>query len=222
MKRKLYIRICKTGSTSLSTAFNRSVIEVTASKKYKKVFEKYSYDYRFTFIRNPYDRIVSAYNMLIKSSKAKDFYKAFDKKDIIDIPFNDFLHKILEYRESYRELGLEKEKNIHLRPWRKKREIRKNRYACEVFWLLAHTESMVDSIEYFIPVSELDFIGRFESLNDDYNSICRYLGTDSKLPQLNVSKNRKKYIDYYDDESLELVTGMYRDDIETFNYSFGQ
>ena len=222
MKKKLFIRITKTGGTSLSRAFDQSVIEVTASEKHKKIFNKYDYDYKFTFIRNPYDRIVSAYNMLTKSSIAANYYKVLNKQEILDISFNVFLKKIIDYRKTYHEHGIEKENNIHLRPSRRKAGIIKHRYAREVYWLLAHTESLVDSIEYFIPVSELDFIGRFETLENDFESICKYLGIEKRLPQLNVSKNRKKYVDYYDSESLELVSDMYKDDIALFNYNFGQ
>lgn len=218
--KKLYIRIVKTGSTSLSSAFDKHVIEVAPSIKYRRVFRKYRYDYRFAFIRNPYDRIVSAYNMLTRSTVARDFYTTIVKNVILGIPFDSFLKKVIEYRNSYREFGLEKENNIHLCPWRKTRAIKRNRLGYEVYWILAHTESLIDSIEFFTPVDEVDYIGRFETLRSDFEHIRKHVGTKKELPLLNVSANRGKYSEYYDDESLELVTEIYRKDIETFKYEF--
>jgi len=219
-KKKLYIRIAKTGSTSLSTAFDKSVIEVTPSIKYEKKYKKYEYDYRFTFIRNPYDRIVSAYLMNTKSKLSADYYMAINKKEILNIPFNDYIKKVLYFRSIYQELGLKKKNNIHLRPWRSKKQINKNRLGFEAYWLLAHTEGMIDTIEYFTPLSTLDFIGKYESLNNDYIRLGKHVDLKEELGHFNASSNRKKYNDYYDDESLELVTHMYKKDIETFNYTF--
>lgn len=218
--KQLYIRIGKTGSTSLSSAFDRCVIEVAPSSKYRRIFEKYSYDYSFTFIRNPYDRIVSAYNMLTRSSVAHDFYQAIDRNEILNIPFNSFLRKIIEYRKSYREIGLEKKQNIHLRPRLKGHGSTTNRFRFEVYWILAHTETLVDSIEFFMPLDEIDYIGRFETLKYDFKTISRKVGALKELPLLNASANRGKYSEYYDDESLEVVTNMYRKDLETFKYDF--
>ncbi|MGB5307066.1 MAG: sulfotransferase family 2 domain-containing protein, partial [Gammaproteobacteria bacterium] len=177
----LYIRIGKTGSTSLSTAFSKNVIEVTPSLKFEKIYSKHTYDFRFTFIRNPYDRIVSAYLMNTKSILAADYYIAFEKKDILNIPFNEYIKKVIYFRNIYQELGLKKKNNIHLRPWKNKKQKNKNRFGCEAYWILAHTEGIVDSIEYFTPLSTIYFIGRYESLNDDYNRLGEYIDLKEEL-----------------------------------------
>jgi hypothetical protein len=220
--KNLFIRTVKTGGTSLSSAFDKHVIEVAPSYKHLKIFGKHSYDYRFTFVRNPYDRIVSAYIMLTKSRVAKDFYRCIDRNEILDIPFTAFLRKVIDYRNAYREIGLKKMNDIHLRPRRRSHWTSRNRFQFEVYWVLAHTESMVDSIEFFMPLDELDYVGRFESLESDFEYISRKVGAGQKLPLLNASTNRGRYFEYYDDESTELVTEMYRKDIETFDYAFIQ
>lgn len=219
-KKSLYIRIGKTGSTSLSAAFDKNVIEVTPSLKYKKIYGKHSYKYRFTFIRNPYDRIVSAYCMLTKSKLAGDHYLALKKEDILDISFNEFLKTVIHFRDIYQDLGIKKEKNIHLRPWKNKKQIEKNRLGHDAYWVLAHTEGMLDSIQYFTPLSTIDFIGRYESISEDFMRLRKHIGIKKELGHLNASTKRKKYIDYYDDDSLELVTHIYKRDLEIFNYTF--
>ncbi len=91
----------------------------------------------------------------------------------------------------------------------------------------------------------VDFVGRFENLQADFNLICEKLGMQkSKLPHVNASTRKhsnpwgiiieclsktkfrqekhEHYADYYDDETREFVSIMYKKDIETFGYTFGE
>lgn len=65
----------------------------------------------------------------------------------------------------------------------------------------------------------VDFIGRYEQLEDDFRSICSRIGISTHLPRLNVSK-MKPYRDYYNKETIELVQRTFAPDIELFGYSF--
>lgn len=87
----------------------------------------------------------------------------------------------------------------------------------------------------------VDFVGKFEHLEDDFGKVCEHLGfKDKQLSHVNSSDKRSremrrkfrnfvhrnkesslhKYIDFYDDESREFVAELYREDIENFNYEF--
>lgn len=66
----------------------------------------------------------------------------------------------------------------------------------------------------------VDFIGRFETLEDDFMYIGRRIGTERfRLPHL-VRSNHRKYRDYYTDKTKRLVEQRYAKDIELFEYSF--
>ena len=65
----------------------------------------------------------------------------------------------------------------------------------------------------------IDFIGRFENLETDWNYICNKLRVDNKLKFL-YSTNHKPYYEYYDSESIEIINKFYTNDIKTFNYEF--
>ena len=69
---------------------------------------------------------------------------------------------------------------------------------------------------------ELDFIGRYENIQEDTDYICNIL----KLPNLTLGKNKSGYRDknhyteYYDDEIKNIVSNFFQKDLKLFNYSF--
>jgi chondroitin 4-sulfotransferase 11 len=65
----------------------------------------------------------------------------------------------------------------------------------------------------------VDFIGRFENLNEDFNTICQAIGKKVTLPHVKPSK-RGNYRSYYDDVTTEIVAQWFRKDIDMFGYSF--
>ena len=67
---------------------------------------------------------------------------------------------------------------------------------------------------------EFDFIGRFETLADDFAKVCAHLGVEATLSHVNKS-NHRRYTDYYDDETRDIIARACADDIERFGYRFG-
>jgi hypothetical protein len=94
----------------------------------------------------------------------------------------------------------------------------------------------------------VDFVGRYESLQADFDQVCARVGIPpTPLPRVNRSLeetrpktlrelrkqlrraiwNRERehtfahYTEYYDDESREYVGWLFRKDVEAFNYAFG-
>ncbi len=70
----------------------------------------------------------------------------------------------------------------------------------------------------------LDFVGKYESLEQDFNSVIRTigLGNDVSLPVTNVSRNAdaKPYREFYNEKSRRLIAEWYRREIEFFDYEF--
>ena len=137
--------------------------------------------FMFTFVRNPWDRAVSAFNYLqdggiIKQDSFKDYIKNY-------LP------------TARRVLGAER-------------------------------DHFVDQVVPFngglLPGL---FIGRFENLMEDWDYVrseTRVFGDKiGRLPFMNRRKH-KHYIDYYDDESVEIIRKMYHRDIKLLGYEFGK
>ncbi len=65
----------------------------------------------------------------------------------------------------------------------------------------------------------VDFVGRYERLEEDFSYICKKIDVDFHMPHANKSQ-RDNYQKYYDDESREMLAKLSRKDIELFDYSF--
>ena len=70
------------------------------------------------------------------------------------------------------------------------------------------------------PFGNVDRIMRFETLADDFRSVCAALGISAApLPRYNRSA-REHYSRYYDDELRALVKEHFAPEIERFGYTF--
>jgi hypothetical protein len=65
----------------------------------------------------------------------------------------------------------------------------------------------------------VDYIARYERLQEDFRVVLGRIGADCRLPHLNATPHRP-YQEYYDEETRHLVGTLYALDIETFAYTF--
>jgi len=66
----------------------------------------------------------------------------------------------------------------------------------------------------------MDFIGRFETLVEDFQHVCRAIN----LPQIELPHKIKgkgeDYRQHYDNESIDIISNVYAEEIKIFNYYF--
>ena len=74
----------------------------------------------------------------------------------------------------------------------------------------------------YLDADNLDFIGRYENLYDDWKFIANKFDLPNELPHFNQRKNPqlKDYRKHYDETTRMLVEKRYRKDLEVFNYDF--
>lgn len=66
----------------------------------------------------------------------------------------------------------------------------------------------------------IDYIGRLEEIQSDFNEICEKIGIDQiKLPKKRTSCH-KHYSAYYNERTKNLVREHFKEDIELFDYEF--
>ena len=67
----------------------------------------------------------------------------------------------------------------------------------------------------------VDFIGRFEDIDADFQEACRRIGIKpSKLTHRRKARNRVDYRRYYTDETARLIADRFKPDIDQFDYKF--
>lgn len=195
--RFLFVHIQKTGGTSITKALFR--VEGTRSLDHAhsmigaldpSVYRGYL---SFGFVRNPFDRLVSWWNMKVHKGVCNDFSRYLLSRGN---GFSQFLDMKAVINE---------------------------RNPAEVSGPAAYPKSIAfNQLDYLAgPDGRLavDFIGRFENLDEDFAEICRRIGVRLELPHLN-SFQRRHYREYYTPEDIEKVRAMCKRDLEYFNYDF--
>jgi hypothetical protein len=145
--------------------------------------EKWENYTKFSFVRNPYDRIISGWKFL---------NEMYEKMDSIDfIPF-----KILSFVDFLK--------------------TDKNELSDMEFVHSFMTQS------FNLKKDNINIIGKYENLEEDFKKIMMNLGFNEE--EINHEKkiinesNHKYYKQYYDDESIQLVNELFKEDFVNYNY----
>ena len=120
------------------------------------------------------------------------------------------------YRRMTDQTGL-KDSSMTFNEWVKKVYVERcPEYVDDEKMFLTQTDWITDENGKII----VDYIGRFEQLDETWAEICKQLNRkETPLPHVKKS-SRKNYRDYYDDESREIVGNFFKCDVDNFNYSF--
>ena len=65
----------------------------------------------------------------------------------------------------------------------------------------------------------VNYVGRFETLAQDFAQVCHQVGLTTRLPHLNSSQHRN-YRAYYNERSQQMVAEHFATDIHLFGYTF--
>ena len=181
----VFIHIPKTGGLSI----RRGAFDIEPSGAtgpfFGSINPKFDHYFKFTFVRNPFDRLLSAWRDIC-------FRRTQWRKS--KVSFLEFLRVATD-------------SSLPFKGGRTMQEVIRH-----------HTLPQTHSFHCF---HLTDFIGRFENLQQDFNTVCDKMGIPQNvLPHKNKSKH-EHYAEYYDDETREIVAENYAQDIEHFGYQFG-
>jgi chondroitin 4-sulfotransferase 11 len=208
----IFIHIQKTGGESISellgrfvstTIQDRSCRHMSARRALKQVENPGDY-FKFAFVRNPWDRLVSWYAMIDQARRMVADGTAGPKARRA-INRNNLFKYVLRCGPTFDEFV----KNCTEKQWVA------NCYYSFTFNQLRYLTNKNGEML-------VDFIGRFENFTQDLAHVFDMLGMDAA--QLDIPhKNRSTHSHYsemYTPETREIVRKRFRRDIEFFGYEF--
>mgnify|MGYP003974605131 FL=1 len=68
--------------------------------------------------------------------------------------------------------------------------------------------------------THIDYIVRIESMQEDWNEVCKRMGIDCPLNH-DKKSDHTKYIDYYNDMTKDIIYKHYKNDVDCLSYYFG-
>lgn len=172
--------------------------------------------FKFSFVRNPWERLVSYYFY--------NHYTYVALNEAVFRPFSEFMKaKIVapEPTHSYKKNALLFGGNEYTR-------LQSRPLFTQEFWLFDDEDNLL-----------VDFVGRFENLQSDFDLICDKL----QIPRGTLRKERacgdvescpwhqqrgikipkyNHYTQYYDAETLDLVNGLVQKEADYWGYKFGE
>ena len=181
--------------------------------------------FKFVFVRNPFDRLVSAYSHLRQDEISWSSHRKQPMLgDVGDIgrDVNGYLIKTREWW-MWRTHNSRYYSAPDFKTFVKRNLLDSKGYPSNSHWLNQSYFAEADG-ELFV-----DFIGKFENLNKDFEELCDKLNLDYKLlktqgytglPTVRFGGSHSNYKMYYDDETIELVSNVYRRDLELFDYEY--
>ena len=174
----IFIHVPRTGGKSIEFQLKKRFNLI--GDKHQSLFEIMDYVdvsgfFKFTFVRNPWDVVISKYFATYYS-------------DINFLAGKTLSYFLENYSPAPNEVG--------------------------------------DSFFEFFNPDDMDFIGRFEDREQGLEVISEQIGIDLdphfsvKSKEMQKAKSKKKFWDYYDEETAEKVYNKYKLDREYFNYKF--
>jgi hypothetical protein len=190
-KKILFIHVPKTGGSTIRSILKKKypsakIIsnpwEHSSINDYIK--EGYNIDdyFKFAFVRNPWDRLLSNYFFRIQRLQSEE---------TASVRFRDWvLNSKTKEGHSFLDTG--------------------EMYKTQLSYITLNK------------TQKLDFIGRYENLQQDWNFICDQLQIEKqKLPHKNKSSH-SSYINYYNEDTVNIVGEYFKEDVENFGYKFGE
>jgi len=188
----IFIHIQKTGGASIEQVLRSNDTGVEAnshqgrrhmSARELQTFvpaETWSAYFKFAFVRNPWDRLVSWYHMCVQTPTANTFARYI--KDNAPT-FDDFLKKTTT--------GIAERT----------------------------TRNQLDYVTDDRGELIVDFVGRYENLQEEFSIVKKKLDLATDLPHVNRSTH-DNYRKYYNEETRDIVSKRFEKDIRHFGYEF--
>lgn len=185
---QVFIHIPKTGGFSIRQHPKvKSYVHHTA-KTVRQMHPDFDKAFKFTFVRNPYDRFLSAYMYYYQMTPTHMFWHLEADRLVAQAikRYTKFQHFVIDFHE------FEWRNRIHFLP--------------QYEWL------------YDGEICLVDYIARFENYKTEWHNICKMCDIGyTPLPKLNTS-NHADWSTYYTPYLKNIVYEIFEKDFELFGY----
>jgi hypothetical protein len=227
----IFIHIGKTGGTSIEKVLcNFLGIRFETTKRdengewWKHIWAKgmrekvgpevWNNYFTFAFVRNPYDMILSLYSMYTQYPE----YTNFSQHPDLFHPWNQYKN----FDEMV--IGMARRRHEPDEKWRQQLDKLNARTQTDIWTGLENlqTSYLTESWKGWDGEGEIlvDFVGRYESLDKDFQEVCRIAG----LPKLDLihqgATRHRHYTDCYSEDAKNVVYDHFALDIDRFGYTF--
>ena len=196
----IFVHVNKCAGQSIRRALPRGTRGHNTIQHYLELCAREGRDpaeyFKFTFVRNPWSKVASFYHYHKRRNWELFPWTPADEPD-----FNEFIRRLFVENEGALAVevfrGRSGESTHHLR------------LSNSLDWVTGPGGKVL-----------VDFIGRVENLQADFDEVCDRIGIRRRqLPHVNRSEHAP-YWEYYDDASREIVAERFRRDIDYFGYTF--
>ncbi len=194
-QKAIFVHIPKTAGTSIRRFIGMQDVSDThapALSYYQQDPELFEEAFLFTFVRNPWDRFASSFHFL-KTGTVWPMQQKWADENMGDMDFDQFTRKLRQ-------------------PLFRAKVKAERFFWPQSFWF-KHTEHLRD----------FDRIYRFERLDEAFADLSKRFGgpNGTQIPH-ERKVERAPYTAIYTDQTREIVSNLYADDIDRFVYAFGE
>jgi chondroitin 4-sulfotransferase 11 len=213
----IFVKLSKSASSTITNIFKDFYLdcyfEKTGHHHILDLLNKDNQSYfKFTTVRNPYDRLVSRYFYAKSMPWIHNEGERISKYQFANLSFKEFVLGGADRTPMKTDwLNVDIDENVNSRPHLKKLLDRVGFFDNQIEWIQSGDGKVL-----------VDSVIKVENIQEDFNGVCDKIGIPhQKLSRTNKSKH-KHYTEYYDDETKQIVAKKYAKDIEYFNYEFGE
>lgn len=194
----IFIHVPKSAGTSIrrslygSKSYHIPAIRYRAGDPEK--FESY---FKFTFVRNPWDRMDSAFHYLWDRRDAGNAFR--DHRWA-----HDYFSACAGFQDFILQLDADETFRAQIRAYLHFRD--------QMDWIGDCQQSSNPLI--------VDFVGRYETLARDYKTVQSRLGVSSPLAKERIRSDKADYRHHYDSPMVDIVARFYEKDINALSYTF--
>jgi hypothetical protein len=214
----IWIRITKAGGTSFGDAINSQKLPINTYTVTNNDVNRFSCkdgDFKFSIIRNPYDKGLSSYKWLTVGDGSKRFRKltTYNK----NMSYEDFLKASIDLRGDHDKYDHKMLESGVIVP-KNDSSIVEGSIQYEYFWAVQHLEGLYNTITTFVPLDDMDLLVKLEEINEGVSKIGEKIGRTINMPHLNKTRNDKSFVDFYSDKVMIPFMELYKEDVNNFDY----